>query len=473
MARHTLPRRRPPLLTAAAVGATLAFLASITWVTPEPAAADGMGGGDGSGTNMCVSQPTAEGTDGWGTLRGAELRRDTDGNGGRVVAHQVGNTVTDPEVYLPVQSVTAGERWRLGYLTAADAVAAVGQHQARVEVDWWSAGGQLIGHSDGPWQPVPPHAGDAVPVSAEFVVPAGAAQAHVLAELAALSAPNAWALTECAYQVLARAPSPPPSSARPPTPRPPTTDPEPPASAPAAPPPDPGPQRPPPTADGDTAAATFGWGTPIPDGSDEFNGTSVDEGKWSVYDSAGHAGNGRRTPDNVSVGGGLLTLTGEANGDSAGMSAEFGQQYGRWEARVRSSGSGPGHPYHVLLIIWPDSNQRVPHGEYDFLENGAPGQQCAEAWLHYPGETPKVQEHAEETGCGDPMSEWHNVALEWSPEALVGFIDGREFYRFGAADITGMPSGHLTIQLDAFRPSGLQPATYDIDWVRTYRMAAA
>lgn len=225
----------------------------------------------------------------------------------------------------------------------------------------------------------------------------------------------------------------------------------------------------PPSGGGTTAAEKFGWTNLVAAGSDEFNYTgSPDAAKWTAYNGEGHAGNGRRVAANNTVQNGYLRQTGEANGDSAGLAAKFNQQYGKWEARVRSVGNGSGSTYHPLLIIWPKSDRWPADGESDFLENGAPGEDCAEAYIHYPGHTPKVQEHAVEKNCGAPLSEWHNVAFEWTPQFVKGYIDGKEWFNFGEADITGMPSGHLTIQLDNFKGSGMQPAVYDVDWVRTY-----
>lgn len=234
-------------------------------------------------------------------------------------------------------------------------------------------------------------------------------------------------------------------------------------------PPDPGPGPGPgpggPAAD--TAASAHGWGAPtVVDEFDRFDPT-----KWSVYDSVGHAGNGRRTPDAVSVANGVLTITGDPNGNTGGLSAKFDRdQYGRWEARVRSFSTGSGgHGYHPVLIIWPDAGNRVKNGEYDWLENGEPGADCAEAFMHYPGETPKVQEHFEK--CGVDLSEFHNVAFEWTPNGLTGFIDGIEWFHTNAADIAAMPSGHMTIQLDGFHgSSGYNPAKFEIDSVRYYKL---
>ncbi|MEQ3541546.1 family 16 glycosylhydrolase [Pseudonocardia tropica] len=230
-----------------------------------------------------------------------------------------------------------------------------------------------------------------------------------------------------------------------------------------------------------SAAERYGWGTPLP-ASDEFDYTGPpDPAKWNQAGECwpGHAGNGGRCASRSTVKDGKLVQTGLRNGDSAWISSKFNQQYGRWEARVRSEATGPdnGRQYHPLLIIWPQSDRWPQDGEYDFLENGAPGEQCAEAFIHYPhGRGAVQQEYAREKDCGAPLSEWHNVAVEWTPDHVKGFIDGKEWFSFsggarpGRKNIQDMPSGHLTIQLDNFFGGNMQPARYEVDWVRIYSL---
>lgn len=228
-----------------------------------------------------------------------------------------------------------------------------------------------------------------------------------------------------------------------------------------------------------TAAERYGWGDPLP-ASDEFDYDGPpDPQKWKHAGECwpGHDGNGGRCASRSTVDGEKLVQTGLADGDSAWIGSTFNQQYGRWEARVRSEGTGPdnGRQYHPLLIIWPQSDQWPEDGEYDFLENGAPGEQCAEAFIHYPhGRGSIQQEFVRESDCGAPLTEWHNVAIEWTPDHIKGFIDGAEWFSFSGGaqgnrrNIQDMPSGHLTIQLDNFFGGDMQPATYEVDWVRIY-----
>lgn len=247
---------------------------------------------------------------------------------------------------------------------------------------------------------------------------------------------------------------------------------------------------PPGASQADSAAERFDWGEPLPDPSDEFDYGSEDEpavpdqSKWNLAGGGegqcwpGHAGNGQRCDKNTRVYGGVLRMIGEANGDSGWLASKFGREYGRWEARVRSVNTDTpnGREYHPLLIIWPDSDQWPEGGEYDYLENGSAGEDCAEAFIHYP-HVPDVdvqQEFAEESDCGEPLSEWHNVAFEWTADHVVGFIDGEEWFRFSDGEndvrecIQCMPSGHQTIQLDNFYGADMTPAEYEMDWYREY-----
>jgi len=247
-----------------------------------------------------------------------------------------------------------------------------------------------------------------------------------------------------------------------------------------------------PPASQDTAAAVQRWGDPLPEWSDEFDYGSEerpavpDEAKWSLAGGGvdrcwpGHAGNGQRCDKNTRVVGGVLRQVGEANGDSGWLASKFGQQYGRWEARVRSEATGPdgpdtaGRQYHPLLILWPDSDRWPEDGEYDYLENGAPGEDCAEAFIHYPHDADVGVQQEFAQRCGVDLTQWHTVAVEWTPDHVKGFIDGTEWFSFsgGANDIRDCvqcaPSMHQTIQLDNFYGDDLQPAVYEIDWARVY-----
>jgi hypothetical protein len=435
----------------------------------------------GDGVNTCPGDMSL-----WGPLRGGQPTRGED------FYRQADNGVTDPSFYLPQQVVADGEQWTFGYDTTVEAES--GSARVRIAVDWystpWNDNSGWIGQEQGPWVDVPVGSADPTTIRHSFTAPADAVRANVLTHLQADSADNTWTGRNCNYQrddgsttttgSSVTATTEPPTTTEPST----TTTTEPPTTTvpsttttTAVPP-----------GDSDTAAERHGWGNPLPEWSDEFDYGSEpspavpDQTKWHLAGGGvdrcwpGHAGNGQRCDKNTRVVGGILRQVGQANGDSGFVASRFGQRYGRWEVRVRSQATSAdnGRQYHPLLILWPDSNVWPQDGEYDFLENSSPGEQCAEAFMHYPHEpsVPTQQEFAQR--CGVDLTQWHSFAIEWTPEHLKGFVDGEEWFSFsgGASSVRECiqcaPSMHQTIQLDNFSGGTMQTAIYEVDWARVY-----
>jgi len=355
----------------------------------------------------------------------------------------------DPQMYLPQKDVAAGEQWRFAMDTWAYGPG--GAVTARMQVDWYGSGGTYVGHANGPEVPVTAGSTEHwARIAGDFTAPAGATRANVTARLAA-PAGMTWAATACDYR--------PTGAADPPTTTPPTT------TAPVA----------------DTAAGRFGWGTPLASASDEFNYGSPaapaapDPAKWSLPGDGGacwpgHAG-GLRCGQNTRVTGTYARQTGEADGDSGWLGSKTSLKYGRWEIRARSqaTGANSGNQYHPVSLLWPDSGTWPDDGEYDYLENSAPGEQCAGAFMHYPQHEPK-QEHAEK--CGVDLTQWHNFGFEWTDDHVSGYIDGVPWYTFDEGCIQCPPGPMFqTFQLDNFDGTNQQPAVFDVDWTRVYPIA--
>ena len=210
---------------------------------------------------------------------------------------------------------------------------------------------------------------------------------------------------------------------------------------------------------GVTAAEKLGWGDPVR--SDDFTGGT--DG-WNIYDGPGHAGNGRRTPDAVSTGNGMLTITGGRDGDTAGMAWMPGQKYGRWEGRVRAPASDPS--YNALLLLWPDAENFPEGGEVDFMEMMDHTRQKTNVFLHYGADNSQVSGDVE-----IDATEWHNWAVEWTPKGITAYVDGERWWE--TTDTSILPPGpmHLCIQLDWFPKGGdVKESTMQVDWVKQYTL---
>ena len=216
------------------------------------------------------------------------------------------------------------------------------------------------------------------------------------------------------------------------------------------------------TGDDTQAAANFGWG-PVLVG-DEFSNTGApDPTKWSVYNSAGHAGKGIRSPQAWSVANGVATVSGDAAGTTGGMSAKFAQQkYGRWETRMKTSARDP--KYHPVLIL---NNNSAPNcAEVDYAE-GSSDTSLMRFFLHYACGGGDFQTTA---ATALDSTQWHNYAVEWTPAAITGYVDGVK--TFTDTNPAHQPSVAMkqTLQLDWFPDgSATKPSQMQVDWVRVYK----
>ena len=203
-----------------------------------------------------------------------------------------------------------------------------------------------------------------------------------------------------------------------------------------------------------TAAAKFGW--PQPNRVDNFDVRPALP-NWNVYDGPGHAGNGRRTPNAVSASNGIMTITGDAQGNSAGMSSASDQYRGRWEVCMRTApGSGQ---YHPVILLWHQSG--TPYSEVDFAEILDPARQSVNFFLHYGSRQTSAEINIDAT-------QWHSWAVEWTPTAMIGYVDGNEWFR--NSNVSHLPEGPmgLCLQLDNFDGDISAGGRMDFDWARQY-----
>ena len=204
--------------------------------------------------------------------------------------------------------------------------------------------------------------------------------------------------------------------------------------------------------------------SPNPVWRDEFDGpvgASFDRAKW-VADTGGEGfGNQERQfyttrSENVALdGNGHLVIT--ARAEPAGSTRAcwygscrytstrlktkdlFAQAYGRFEARLRvPRGQGLWPAFWMLgadigAVGWPQS------GEIDVMENIGREPAIVHGTLHGPGYSA-----ADGISGADTMSQgafaddFHEFAVEWQPNEIRWYVDGRQFHRVTPAQL---PSG--------------------------------
>ncbi len=210
-----------------------------------------------------------------------------------------------------------------------------------------------------------------------------------------------------------------------------------------------------------SAAATLGWGQP--NRSEDFDGNLK---SWGLYDGVGHEGKGKRTPSAATLKDGVLTITGDSQGNTEGMAWNPGQKYGRWEARVKAPVSDPS--YHAVMLLWPDAENWPVGGEVDFMEMSDHTRQSTDMFLHYGASNSQLQGNVKVDA-----TQWHNWAVEWTSTHITAYLDGKQWW---STDKTNaLPPGpmHLTLQLDWFPKGGasVQTSQMQVDWVRQYALS--
>jgi len=212
-----------------------------------------------------------------------------------------------------------------------------------------------------------------------------------------------------------------------------------------------------PAANNGTQAATArGWKLV---GRDEFDGTTISD-RWGQYDGAGHDDEGRRTPDANSVRNGVLTIRGDAEGNTGGMSYRDDRDTGRWEMRARFPKGDAA--YHPVLLLWPQDGGS-DDGEVDFAEATSASDSVSFFLHHGSGDQEVAKKQID-------LTQWHNYAVEVTSEGVFGYIDGQKW--FESTDPDTLPRGpvHPVIQLDWF-PKGdsPEPSELQVDWMRIYQ----
>jgi beta-glucanase (GH16 family) len=194
--------------------------------------------------------------------------------------------------------------------------------------------------------------------------------------------------------------------------------------------------------DGTPWACTFG---------DDFTGTTLDPNKWRVMTTAEFSYGDRpdcfvNSPNNVKVGGGVLTLTSrkekamfncprKGQNDrlqyTAGMVStyqKFNQAYGRWEFRAKFPNTEE-NGVQTSMWLWPAgaSGASWPiSGEIDVAEWYSHFNDRVIPFLHTSGSLLGGTKSTTNNFCMvDRVQDWHTYVLEWVPGSLRILYDGK------------------------------------------------
>ena len=204
----------------------------------------------------------------------------------------------------------------------------------------------------------------------------------------------------------------------------------------------------------------------------EFNGSGLDTSQWST----GWFGSGITSPVNsyevqcydpnqVSVGGGSLTLTAIARSESCGgvtrpfasgivtTNGTYNFTYGYMEARIWLPGSGSISDWPAF---WADGQNWPTTGEIDVME-GLGGAACAH--FHYSGGGPGT------CASGGFGGGWHTFAADWEPGSITYYYDGAPVW----STTSGVTSAPMYLILNLALNSGDGPASMAVDYVRVWQ----
>ena len=218
---------------------------------------------------------------------------------------------------------------------------------------------------------------------------------------------------------------------------------------------------------------------------DEFDGNALNTNKWNPKDPWERERNRELqayVKDAFEVKGGVLKIkaekrhafyAGKEREYTSGMMTTYGkfsQEYGRFEIRCRvPQGKGMWPAFWLL----PDPLDWPP--EIDVLE--ILGHEPNKVYLthHFRDAPHKHGSHGGSWVGPDFSADFHEYAIEWSPKAIVWFVDGVERFRSKKPIPTGKMYLLVNLAVGGDWPGAPNenthfPAAFEIDYVRAYEL---
>lgn len=228
---------------------------------------------------------------------------------------------------------------------------------------------------------------------------------------------------------------------------------------------------------------------------DEFNGDSREPNSEEWYYETGNHGWGNKEIQNYIAGhkgkdtcalveDGKLKITLKKVGDeilSIRINTKDSWQYGYFEGRLKlPKGKGTWPAFWMLpdnMKSWPDE------GEIDIMEHVAYDPNVIHSTIHCAAYNHKIgTQKAKQINIPTSMEEFHVYAVEWTPNYIKGFVDGKCYFTFfndKKDDNTTWPFNkpfNLKLNLAWGGWGGAQgldesalPTTYEIDYVRVFQ----
>jgi hypothetical protein len=233
------------------------------------------------------------------------------------------------------------------------------------------------------------------------------------------------------------------------------------------------------TASGPTTTASFpGCTAPTPAAwsdlvrESNFSNAASSPSGWNVYSSTSGT---LRAASQVKVSSGNLKLTGTTIGGksvSGGVSDQFSQKYGRWEACMKADrGAG----YYPAITLWPDNNDWPAGGELDLIESVDGNRMRNIHFVHN-----NVGNDRKGVHFTLNLTHWNLFAIDWTPNSVVFWVNGVKQWTMSTKSL--VPSRdkmHMTLQFDAVNEPGCHDGcrnastpkhpVMSIDWTKAFK----
>ncbi len=153
----------------------------------------------------------------------------------------------------------------------------------------------------------------------------------------------------------------------------------------------------------------------------------------------------------------------------------FATKYGYFEIRAKiPKGKG------LWPAIWLLPSTQEPRPEIDILEVLGHAPDVYEMHLHYLDKKKDWKSEGKNAKVVDLSADWHAYGLEWSKDAVVWYLDGKEMWRYTKPDGISQEPMYLLINLAVGgnwpgSPDARTkfPADFLIDYVRVWRRAGS